>query len=66
MSRRLFRTVLAGSALISLAICLAAPVLFFLGQIPERAYKTVFLMASIAWFVLATARATVGKRPSGT
>ena len=62
MSERLFRLVPGALAIVSLGICLAAPVLFFLGRIAERTYKTGFLLASIAWFLLATAWATAGKR----
>ncbi len=58
MSDRVFRFVSGGLALACLGICLAAPVLFFLGRIGERAYKTGFLLATIAWFLLATAWAT--------
>jgi hypothetical protein len=43
-------------ALLSLTVCLAAPVLYFLGHITEGSYKTVFLVASIGWFVFAVAR----------
>lgn len=56
MSNRLFRRITGGLALVSLALCLAAPVAFFLGRISEGSYRTAFLLASIAWFVLATAR----------
>jgi hypothetical protein len=51
-------------ALLSLGVCLAAPLLFFLGRITEASYKTVFLLASIAWFILATGRGIAGKDPS--
>lgn len=62
MSDRLFRLVSGALALVSLGVCLAAPVLFFLGRIAERTYKTGFLLATIAWFILATTWATAGKR----
>jgi len=65
MSDRVFRFVSRGLALISLGVCLAAPVLFFLGRIAERTYKTGFLLASIGWFLLATAWATARKRRPG-
>jgi ABC-type spermidine/putrescine transport system permease subunit I len=57
MSNRLFRRISGGLALVSLALCLAAPVAYFLGRISEGSYRKAFLLASIAWFVLATARA---------
>jgi uncharacterized membrane protein YidH (DUF202 family) len=61
MSERVFRLVSGALALVSLGVCLAALVLFFMGRIAERTYKTGFLLASIAWFILATAWATAGK-----
>jgi len=57
MSSRLFRRISGGLALVSLALCLAAPVAYFLRRISEGSYRKAFLLASIAWFVLATARA---------
>ena len=66
MSNRLFRMVAGGLALVSLGICLAAPLMYFLARISEGAYKRAFLLSSAAWFVLATAWAMAGKdRPSG-
>lgn len=41
-------------SLLSLAVCLLAPLLFFLGKFTEENYKLVFLIASIAWFIFAT------------
>jgi hypothetical protein len=49
-------------AVLSLGICLAAPVLFFLGQITEARYKRAFLLASVAWFILATGRGMAAKK----
>jgi hypothetical protein len=46
MSNRLFRRITGGLALVSLS---------------EETYKKAFLLASIAWFILATARAMSGK-----
>ena len=42
------------AAVVSLAVCLLAPVLYFAGRIEVEGYKTIFLIASIAWFVAAT------------
>ena len=42
------------AALVSLAACLVAPVLYFAGRVEVESYKTVFLIASIAWFIAAT------------
>jgi hypothetical protein len=61
MSNRLFRRITGWLALVSLGLCLAAPIVFFLGRISEETYKKAFLLASIAWFILATARAMSGK-----
>jgi hypothetical protein len=41
-------------ALVSLAGCLAAPILHFLGKLSSDSYKLVFLAASVGWFVFAT------------
>jgi hypothetical protein len=41
-------------SLISLAGCLAVPVLHFLGKLSSDSYKLVFLAASVGWFVFAT------------
>ncbi len=41
-------------SLVSLAGCLAAPVLHFLGRLGAEANKLIFLAASIGWFVFAT------------
>ncbi len=38
-------------ALVSLAVCLVAPVMYFAGRVEIESYKTVFLIASLAWFV---------------
>ncbi len=40
-------------ALVSLAACLVAPVMYVAGRVEIGSYKTVFLIASIAWFVAA-------------
>ena len=51
-------------ALLSLAMCLAAPVLYFLGRITEGSYKAIFLAASIGGVVFAIARGAAGKGPA--
>lgn len=45
--------IMAWPALLSLALCLVSPVLFFAGKISERTYRLAFLLTSIAWFVFA-------------
>jgi hypothetical protein len=44
----------AALSLISLATCLVAPLLHFLGKLGSGSYKLVFLAASAGWFVFAT------------
>ncbi len=44
------------TAALSLAACLAAPVLRFMGLIPESEFRLAFLLASLAWFIAATMR----------
>jgi hypothetical protein len=41
-------------SLISLAACLAAPVMHSLGKLSLESYKLVFWAASVGWFVFAT------------
>jgi hypothetical protein len=41
-------------SLLSLAACLAAPVMHFLGKISADSYRVVFLAASVGWFIFAT------------
>ncbi|MCZ6529887.1 MAG: hypothetical protein O6949_06085 [Chloroflexi bacterium] len=36
-------------ALVSLAACLVAPVMYFAGRVEIDSYKMVFLMASLVW-----------------
>jgi hypothetical protein len=49
MKRRLFAVL----ALLSLALCLAFPVLRFLDRISEGGFRTGLLIASLGWFVFA-------------
>jgi hypothetical protein len=49
------RTVLGILSLASLAVCTAAPFLFFSGRLGMDMYKTVLLAASVAYFMFATA-----------
>lgn len=41
-------------ALLSLAACLAAPVMHFQGTLDAGGYQRIFLVASLGWFVFAT------------
>jgi hypothetical protein len=61
MNARFLRGLMGGLALLSLAACLAAPALYFLGRISEASYKSGFLVASIGWFVFAIARGAFQK-----
>ena len=59
------KILLAVTSILSLVVCLAVPVLFFLGNIPEAAFKTALVLASLAWFILATWWASyMKKKPS--
>ena len=49
MKRRLFAVL----ALLSLAFCLAFPILRFLGRVSEASFRSGLLIASIGWFVFA-------------
>ncbi|MDH4198235.1 MAG: hypothetical protein OEW05_12540 [Candidatus Aminicenantes bacterium] len=44
------------TAALSLAACLAAPVLRFLNLLADREFRLSFLLASLAWFIAATIR----------
>lgn len=57
--------ILAVLALLSLVMCLVAPVLFFAGEISQRNYRLAFLLASVAWFVLATLWMAAARRNKG-
>jgi len=56
------KTLLAVGSMISLVLCLAAPVFFFLGHLPEPTFKLALLFASLAWFFLATSWASYKKK----
>jgi hypothetical protein len=49
MKRRLF----AVPALLSLTLCLAVPVLHFLGRLTVAQFRLYLLLASLGWFVFA-------------
>ena len=49
-------------AVLSLAFCGLVAVQRFLGDIPDQAYKSRFLWASIGWFVFQTAAFSMGKK----
>ncbi len=42
-------------SVLSLAACLTAPVLYFLGRVSFRDYRLLLLGATVAWFVCAAA-----------
>lgn len=41
-------------AIVSFGVCLAVPVLYFVGKMSEGGYKLAFNLASVGWFVFAT------------
>ena len=45
-------------ALVSLAACLAFPLMYFWGQIGMPAYQNLLAAGTLAWFVFATAAVT--------
>jgi hypothetical protein len=49
-------------SILSLILCLATSIIYFLGKISEESYRLIFLLASIGWFVLATLWATKRKK----
>ena len=49
----MIKSIAAVIALVSLAVCLAAPVWYFWGEYSLDSYKTLFLFASVGWFVAA-------------
>jgi hypothetical protein len=56
------RNVYAALSIGCLAVCVAAPVLCFLGRLDEVAYKNILAAASLGWFVFATAWGARGTR----
>lgn len=56
------KTLTAVTAILSLALCLAVPVLFFLGLLPQSSYRLALLLASLGWFFLATTWASYRKK----
>ncbi len=51
-----------GMAVLSLFLCLAAPFLYFSGRMSEAGYKSLFLAASVGWFVFSVARLSIRKK----
>lgn len=49
----MLRNLAAVVSVLSLAACLASPLLYFWGTIDAPAYKQAFLLASISWFAAA-------------
>ena len=49
----MIKSISAVVALVSLAFCLAVPVWYFRGEYSFDTYKTLFLVASVGWFVAA-------------
>lgn len=61
------KAVFAVCAVLSLALCLAFPVIFFMGKMSGENYKLFFLLSSLAWFFFAffwaTKRGKTNKNP---
>lgn len=47
------RLLLRIAALLSLALCLLFPLLYFLGQMDEPGFKNALALSSLAWFLFA-------------
>ncbi len=56
------RPLFAVLALLSLALCLAFPVLRFLGRISVEGFRSGLLAASVAWFIFASLWAVKPKK----
>jgi len=54
--------VFLGMAVLSLLFCLAAPFLCFFGRMSEGGYKSLFLAASVGWFVFSVVRLSIRKK----
>lgn len=48
------RIFLAAGSVLSLSVSLATSVFFFYGLVSENSFKLILLIASIAWFLMAT------------
>ena len=59
------KTLLAVLSLLNLALCVVAPVCFITGSLAENKYKLVLLLASIAYFIFATAWASRRRQKLG-
>jgi hypothetical protein len=55
------RTLAGILAAISLVLCLVFPVLMFQGRIAEDASRFGFFAASVAWFIFASVRVSLGR-----
>jgi hypothetical protein len=54
----MLRGIAAVVSVLSLGICLVAPLLYFWGSIGDSVYKQFLSAASVGWFVAATVWAT--------
>jgi len=61
----ILKKLLAILAALCLLVCLDSPVLHFLGHIGRATFHTLFLAASIGWFVSAGLWNTVRNRKEG-
>ena len=59
MKGRAWKIVTGGLAVFNLGLCLTAAVFVYLERLSEERFKTVFLLSSLAYFVLATAWSTL-------
>lgn len=54
----MIRTIAAVASVLSLGICVAAPLPYFWGSVDESTYRQVLTVGSVVWFVAATVWAT--------
>jgi len=58
----MMRTLAGILAVLSLALCLAFPILTFQGRIAEGASRFGFFAASVAWFIFSSVRVSLGRK----
>ena len=57
------RTLTIIGAVVSLVVCLAAPVIFFWGRVDAAGYKNLLLAGTLGWFLCAALLAMQRKSP---
>jgi hypothetical protein len=60
--KKMISSIFLGMAVLSLLLCLAAPFLYFSGRLSSGEYRSLFLAASVGWFVFSVARLSIRKK----